>query len=150
MVGALKSVKLLVFAHKPPPYHGQSYAVQLMLEGFGGEVRQEAVAGSRPEATASSAGAQHGIECYHIDCRFSDDFADLGRVKFKKALLIVKYCLQAIWCRLRHGAKNFYYIPAPSLRVPLYRDWVVMLLCRPFFRRTIFHGFHDDFSEKRI
>ena len=27
-------MKLLVFAHTPPPHHGQSYSVKLMLEGF--------------------------------------------------------------------------------------------------------------------
>ncbi len=34
-------MKLLVFAHTPPPHHGQSYMVQLMLEGFGGDVRKK-------------------------------------------------------------------------------------------------------------
>ena len=29
-------MKLLIFAHTPPPHHGQSYMVQLMLAGFGG------------------------------------------------------------------------------------------------------------------
>jgi hypothetical protein len=31
-------MKLLVFAHTPPPHHGQSYMVKLMLDGFGGDV----------------------------------------------------------------------------------------------------------------
>ena len=31
-------MKLLVFAHVPPPYHGQSYGVQRMLRGFGGNL----------------------------------------------------------------------------------------------------------------
>ena len=30
--------------------------------------------------------------------------------------------------------KIFYYVPAPGKRVALYRDWLVMLLCRPFFK----------------
>ena len=33
-------MKLLVFAHVPPPHHGQSYMVQLMLNGFGGDCRK--------------------------------------------------------------------------------------------------------------
>ncbi len=33
-------MKLLVFAHTPPPHHGQSYMVKLMLDGFGGDVRR--------------------------------------------------------------------------------------------------------------
>ena len=49
------------------------------------------------------------------------------------------YCLQAIWCRFRYGVTTFYYIPAPGKRSALYRDWVVMLICRPFFKRVILH-----------
>jgi hypothetical protein len=54
-------------------------------------------------------------------------------------LLIFWFCLQAIWLRCRHGVKNFYYIPAPGKRVALYRDWLVMLFCRPFFKNVILH-----------
>ena len=32
-------MKLLVFAHTPPPHHGQSYMVELMLKNFGGDRR---------------------------------------------------------------------------------------------------------------
>jgi glycosyltransferase involved in cell wall biosynthesis len=49
------------------------------------------------------------------------------------------FCAQAIWCRFRYGVKNFYYVPAPGKRVALYRDWLVMLLCRPFFKNMILH-----------
>jgi glycosyltransferase involved in cell wall biosynthesis len=34
---------------------------------------------------------------------------------------------------------NFYYVPAPGKRVALYRDWLVMFLCRPFFKNVILH-----------
>ena len=47
--------------------------------------------------------------------------------------------LQAVWCRFRYGVKNFYYIPAPGKKVALYRDWLVMFVCRRFFKRTILH-----------
>jgi glycosyltransferase involved in cell wall biosynthesis len=32
-----------------------------------------------------------------------------------------------------------YYIPAPGKPSALYRDWLVMLICRPFFKRVILH-----------
>ena len=54
-------MKLLVFAHTPPPHHGQSYMVQLMLQGFGGDARR------RP----ANAGSPRGIDCYHVNARFS-------------------------------------------------------------------------------
>ena len=34
---------------------------------------------------------------------------------------------------------NFYYVPAPGKAVALYRDWLVMLICRPFFKHIILH-----------
>ena len=34
---------------------------------------------------------------------------------------------------------NFYYVPAPGKRAALYRDWMVMFICRPFFKRIILH-----------
>jgi len=122
-------MKLLVFAHTPPPHHGQSYMVQLMLEGFGGDARK------------NQSGAPHplGIECYHVNARFSRGLSDVGEFQGAKIFLILWFCAQAVWLRFRHGVKNFYYVPAPGKRVALYRDWLVMFLCRPFFKNMILH-----------
>lgn len=109
--------KLVVFAHTPPPHHGQSFMVKLMLEGLQGGP----------------------IECHHVNCRVSDGMEDIGSVRWGKGLLLLRHCLQAIWCRMRHGVRTLYYVPAPGKRSALYRDWVVMALCRPFFPRVILH-----------
>ena len=122
-------MKLLVFAHTPPPHHGQSYMVQLMLAGFGGDAR-----GKNPAVTSP-----HGIECYHVNARFSRGLEDIGEFQGAKIFLILWFCLQAVWIRFRHGVHNFYYVPAPGKRVALYRDWLVMLICRPFFKNVILH-----------
>ena len=127
-------MKLLVFAHTPPPHHGQSYMVQLMLAGFGGDRRK----GVAP-ATGGGSKEDLGIECYHVNTRLSKKLEDIGDLRLGKFFLLLGYCLQAIWCRFRYGVDNFYYIPAPGKRSALYRDWVVMLICRPFFRRVILH-----------
>ena len=127
-------MKLLVFAHTPPPHHGQSYMVQLMLAGFGGDRRR----GIPPAAGGESKG-DFGIECYHVNTRLSKKLEDIGDLRLGKFLFLLGYCLQAIWCRFRYGVDNFYYIPAPGKRSALYRDWVVMLICRPFFKRVILH-----------
>ena len=138
-------MKLLVFAHIPPPHHGQSYMVQLMLEGFGGDRRKanrQAEADSKPGGTSSAATASRslfGLECYHVDARFSQKLEDIGDFRVTKVFLLLGYCLQAIWCRFRYGVQNFYYIPAPGKRSALYRDWLVMLICRLFFKRVILH-----------
>lgn len=124
-------MKLLVFAHTPPPHHGQSYMVQLMLAGFGGDRRKRANRNS-PETS-------FGIKCYHVNAQVSKELEDIGDFRFGKLFLLVGYCLQAIWCRYRYGVTAMYYIPAPGKRSALYRDWIVMLLCRPFFRQIILH-----------
>src|SRR5882672_2802577 len=122
-------MKLLVFAHTPPPHHGQSYMVQLMLAGFGGDARK----------LAPGAASPFGIECYHVNARFSRGLEDIGEFQGAKIFLIFWFCLQAVWLRFRHGVDTFYYVPAPGKRVALYRDWLVMLLCRPFFKGVILH-----------
>jgi glycosyltransferase involved in cell wall biosynthesis len=121
-------MKLLVFAHTPPPHHGQSYMVQLMLEGFGGD-RRRVRRGTRPE----------GIECYHVNARLSHNLEDIGDLRIGKFILLLAYCLQAVWCRLRYGVTTLYYIPAPGKPSAMYRDWLVMFILRPFFKRVILH-----------
>jgi glycosyltransferase involved in cell wall biosynthesis len=122
-------MKLLVFAHTPPPHHGQSYMVKLMLEGFGGDCR-------RPKEKSPDA---YGIECYHVNARYSKTLEDIGEFQGAKFFLILYYCLQALWCRFRYGVTNLYYVPAPGKAVAVYRDWLVMLICRPFFKSIILH-----------
>ncbi len=134
------SMKLLVFAHTPPPHHGQSYMVQLMLEGLGGDHRKKPRRTQPPaDPAVAGRGAALGIACYHVNARLSRQLEDIGGLRVGKFFLLLAYCLQAIWCRFRHGVTSFYYIPAPGKRSALYRDWLVMLLCRPFFKRLILH-----------
>lgn len=126
-------MKLLVFAHVPPPYHGQSYAVQRMLNAFGGDQRKR-----KQQETAESA-SPFGIECYHVNARFSRDIQDIGEFHATKIFLVPFYCLQAIGCRFRYGVTNMYYVPAPGKKIALYRDWLVMFICRPFFKKIVLH-----------
>jgi len=124
-------MKLLVFAHTPPPHHGQSYAVKLMLENFGGD-RRKACLRHQPVN-------RFGVECYHVNAQFSRGLEDIGVFQSMKLMRLIFHCLEAIWCRFRYGVENFYYVPAPGKSIALYRDWLVMLLCRPFFKRIILH-----------
>jgi glycosyltransferase involved in cell wall biosynthesis len=124
-------MKLLVFAHVPPPHHGQSYMVKLMLDGFGGDRRKK--------KNRTRELPPFGIECYHVDARLSKTLEDIGEIQSIKLARIFLFCMEAIWCRFRYGVDAFYYVPAPGKRVALYRDWLVMLICRPFFKRVILH-----------
>jgi glycosyltransferase involved in cell wall biosynthesis len=122
-------MKLLIFAHIPPPHHGQSYMVQLMLNGFGGDRRKPGVPTPSP----------YGLECYHVNAQVSKELEDIGDFRLGKLFLLIGYCLQAIWCHFRYGVDAMYYIPAPGKRSALYRDWLVMLFCRPFYKKIILH-----------
>ena len=126
-------MKLLLFAHVPPPYHGQSYEAERLLNGFGGNHRQ------RARRAAAGPANDFGIECYHVNARYSKTLEDVGAFQGAKIFLIFYYCLQAVWCRFRYGVDNLYYVPAPGKSIALYRDWLVMLICRPFFKRIILH-----------
>ncbi|RME89791.1 MAG: hypothetical protein D6766_14260, partial [Verrucomicrobia bacterium] len=121
---AVQPLKVLVFAHTPPPHHGQSYMVQLMLEGLRADT---------PE------GRRRGIRCHHVDARLSAGLEDVGSMRPGKLLALGRHLLQAWWARWRHGVRVFYYVPSPPKRSALYRDWLVMLCCRPIFRRLVFH-----------
>jgi glycosyltransferase involved in cell wall biosynthesis len=113
-------MKLLVFAHVPPPHHGQSQMVQYLVEGF-------------------RADPSLGIEVIHVDARLSDGLEDVGSARGGKLPRLLRHCLRAIWLRLRHGVKTLYYVPSPAQRPPLYRDWIVLALLRPWFRDVVFH-----------
>ena len=95
-----------------------------------------ATAGRRETAERRN---RFGIECYHVNARFSRALEDIGELQSIKLARLFLYCLEAIWCRFRYGVENFYYVPAPGKPVALYRDWLVMLICRPFFKRVILH-----------
>jgi glycosyltransferase involved in cell wall biosynthesis len=109
--------------------------VQLMLEGFGGDWRK----GSERHSEATKPGWPEPLECYHVNARLSQNLEDIGDLRIGKFVLLLWYCLQAVWCRFRYDVRNFYYIPAPGKPSALYRDWLVMFLCRPFFDRVILH-----------
>ena len=129
----LNHMKLLVFAPVLPPHHGQGHGVQFMLAGFGD---------ARKPREKSSADNGYDIECYHVNARFSKRPEDVRKFQAGKPFRILYYCLQAVWCRFRYGVTNFYYVPASGGRVALYCDWLVMFVCRPFFKKIIFHWHH--------
>jgi glycosyltransferase involved in cell wall biosynthesis len=111
-------LKLLVFAHTPPPVHGQSVMVATLVEGLR---------------------ADPDIAVLHVNARFSHDTADVGRIRPGKSFALLGAVIRAWRLRARHGPAAFYYVPAPGKRGALYRDFLVLLLCRPFFRRLVLH-----------
>jgi glycosyltransferase involved in cell wall biosynthesis len=117
-------MKVVVFAHTPPPFHGQSYMVKLMLDGLR----------ERERLAASS-----DLQLFHVDTKLSSDLEAIGEFQWSKLVLLLKYCARAYSCRFAHGADTLYYVPAPGLRAALYRDWIVMFFCRPVFKKLVLH-----------
>ncbi len=113
-------MKLLLLAQTPPPLHGQSWMVETAVRGL-------------PE---------HGVEVAHVNLRLSRNHADIGGWRVGKILAILDACFHAIVARFSEGCDTLYYVPAPGKRGAIYRDWLVMALCRPFFRRLVLH-FHN-------
>jgi glycosyltransferase involved in cell wall biosynthesis len=79
------------------------------------------------------------IEVYHVNLPLSRDAADVGRVRPGKFFALLRACLRALRLRRRHGPMWLYYVPAPGKRAALCRDWLAMLLCRPFFSGLVLH-----------
>lgn len=111
-------MQLLIFAHPPPPVHGQSVMVKMLLDRLP----------QRP-----------GFIVRCVDARLSRDSADIGRWRPGKVFALLAACFRAWNLRRRHGPAFLYYIPAPGKRGALYRDFLVMLLCRPFCSGLILH-----------
>jgi len=117
-------MRVLVFAHVPPPFHGQSYMVRLMLENVG----------------KSSSGADGHPALFHLNARLSDGTEDIGVWRAGKFFRLARYILQAWWMRWKYSLDAFYYVPAPpAKRGALYRDWLVLFLAAPVFKIRIFH-----------
>jgi glycosyltransferase involved in cell wall biosynthesis len=111
-------MKLLVLAQTPPPLHGQSVMVRELVGGL----------------------PSRGVPLHHIDFRLSRNVAEIGRWHPRKVYRTAVCALRALAARFRHGCDTLYYVPAPpGKRGALYRDWVVMALCRPVFCRLVLH-----------
>lgn len=111
-------MKLLVLAQTPPPLHGQSLAVQTLIDYLR----------SRPE-----------WEVHHVNLRMSRDIAEIGSWRFAKVVSALGACIRVWGLFLRRGRMPIYYVPAPAKRGALYRDWLVLALCRPFARALVLH-----------
>jgi glycosyltransferase involved in cell wall biosynthesis len=82
----------------------------------------------------------HGIDVHHVNLSLSRNAADIGRWRPGKIGWTLVCSLRAVMGRLRFGCDTLYYVPAPpEKRGALYRDWMILLLSRPFFRHTVLH-----------
>ncbi len=117
-------IKVLVVGQTPPPVHGQAVMIQKLLEGQ----------------------FKH-VKLYHVRMAFSSDIDKVGRFRFGKVFHLLAVIIRIIWMRLRHGIDVLYYPPAGPNKVPMYRDFAILILTRWLFSRTVFHFHAGGISE---
>ncbi len=109
---------LVVFAHVPPPEHGQSMMIAEMLHAL--ESKDAA------------------MQVNHVDSRYSDGMDDIGSVNGGKALPMLRYLWEAAKYRFR-GTRVLYYVAGPAKRSSIVRDSITLLLLRRLYPKIIFH-----------
>ena len=112
-------MKLLILAQTPPPHHGQSAMVQLLLEQL-------------PTAAPE-------IELHHINLALSPTGTDIGRWQPGKLLALRRTLREAHATINRYGCDTLYYVPAPGKRIALWRDLMVLRSLRPTVKHLILH-----------
>ncbi|WP_069473717.1 glycosyltransferase family 4 protein [Candidatus Marithrix sp. Canyon 246] len=117
-------IKVLVVGQTPPPVHGQAVMIQKLLEG-----------------------QFKYIKLYHVNMAFSADIDEVGRFSFGKIFHLLSVIIRIIWMRFRHGIDVLYYPPAGPNKVPMYRDFAILILTRWLFSRTVFHFHAGGLSE---
>jgi glycosyltransferase involved in cell wall biosynthesis len=120
MSDAGSSAPVVVFAHVPPPHHGQSQMVKLLVDGLR----------ARPGL---------GVEVLHVDARLSEDMGDVGAARSGKVGLLMGHCREALRLGRARNCRTLYYVPSPPKRTSLYRDFLALARLRRWFSEVVFH-----------
>jgi glycosyltransferase involved in cell wall biosynthesis len=110
--------RVLVVGQTPPPVHGQSLAIELLL--------------SVP---------LEGLELTHLRLSFSRSLSEIGVPRLRKLGHLLALSIRIVWHQIRCPSEVLYYCPAGPDRVPFWRDIALLAVARPLFRRVLF-SFH--------
>lgn len=114
----LQRKKILVFAHVPPPLHGQSVMVEALIHALT---------------------ENEHCEVFHVNARYSDSNVDVGGLSFWKLVALFKYLFYAISLRSTKRVRRIYYVPAPAKLSAVVRDVFALPILRLFFPYLILH-----------
>lgn len=117
-------LKVLVVGQTPPPYGGQA----IMISRF-------------VNCQLSD------VTLVHARMGFSAHMNEVGRVRLSKITHMLGLIARMIYHRLISGARVLYYPPAGPDRVPMFRDFVILISTRWLFDKTIFHYHSGGISE---
>lgn len=108
-------IKVLVIGQTPPPYGGQAISIKLMLDGV-----------------------YKKIKFFHVRMSFSRDMDEIGKFKFSKVFHLIKVIFFVIYYRFRFNIPILYFVPAGPERIPMYRDFAILISTRWLFKKTVF------------
>jgi glycosyltransferase involved in cell wall biosynthesis len=112
------TTKVLIVGQIPPPRYGQAVMIEQLIESDLADV-----------------------QLIHVPMKFSSHINELGRFRVSKVFHMFGVVMRLIYHRFADGARILYYPPAGSYRVPMYRDFFILICSRWLFEKTIFH-FH--------
>lgn len=116
--------KILVVGQVPPPWGGQAVMIQKLLDSN-----------------------LSGVQLYFVPMSFSSDMDEIGRFRWKKLFQLPVLVVKIWMARFFKGCSALYYSPGGESLTSICRDAFVLNLCRPFFRKTIFHVHAGGFSD---
>jgi len=121
---AQNPIRVLVVGQTPPPFHGQSIMIQMLVDG-----------------------PIDGVEVCHLRMAFSDTMDQVGRIQIGKIFHLVYLIFAIFWLRIRYRIQVLYFPPAGPNRIPLIRDTLLLLSTRWLFKKTVFHFQASGVSE---
>jgi len=107
--------RLVLVGQTPPPFHGQAIATKLLFEH-----------------------RWSSLELSTIRMAYSEKIADVGGVNWQKGLHLLKLAWRTVR-RLGVRRSYLYYPPASPNLVPIIRDFVFLMLVRPWAKGIILH-----------
>ncbi len=87
------------------------------------------------------------IIIYHIRFAFSDEMDKIGNFSINKLFHAIKIVMMVILHRFKYNIENIYYPPSGPNKLPMFRDFIVLLSTRWLFKKTIFHFHASGISE---
>lgn len=102
-------VRIIILAQVPPPTHGQSRMVAVLLAGL----RRCA-----------------DLEVHHVQLGLSRSSEEIGRASWRKVIPLLQALGQTLRALCREPGSRVYYVPAPPKPAPLLRDVVLLGVLR--------------------
>ncbi|MGC6426918.1 MAG: glycosyltransferase family 4 protein [Akkermansiaceae bacterium] len=117
--------EIILVGQTPPPFHGQAIAIQNLLSfDF------------------------KDYEFHHVRMAFSESIAEVGGFSFKKIFEVFRIIGLTLKKRMTRGVTRLYYHPAGGDMVPIIRDFLILIVLRPFFKTVIFHYHADGLTDR--